>query len=672
MKKLLFSLSLSLLWLSQGCVDSAYDKDIDMNVQLAGNGLSVPIGETSKFTLNDLIGEDDNLKIDGENAYYISETTNSTAEFPTLESFNIDNGLNPDIDPTPLNIPEGLKLAVEMKMHWEGDLDTVQVGDKVVIDPKDIEVPKEVIYIDTAYFENVRYATLTFAVNLFDWKLDGDNFDLELSNLHGELPGMLMLSKDGDKGDCIARTGNGEDVIVDDYKFVINSTLAKNGEFMLRVPIYGIYGREYFDIQNGILNIHNNEFSFDGKAVVKVTLNGGVENGKSTSLLVEPNISTDFAIEDLDIFHVFGVVDASAEENFDIEIGSMPDFLNDDSVALDLYPYIKLHATNPMGVPVNASLSIVPKSENGVSSDAITAEINMQPATYNAGTQLMDRNLCYFYLSDSVLIPESRYFNVADEQFRWNRKDTDFYVNDTLYTWIKTPLSSLLDNGVPESIDVAIKAQSDMTKEHEIVLANTPNNVDVDCDMTVPMEFGKDLLINYSEVEGGLDDIFQDFSLEEATINIGYTTTLPLSLEVSLQGLQEVTKDEYVKNKDNSEVEYLEDEDENDEGIEEVHYYKVLKDIRVEILKEDGTEGGIIEGTKDSDPKQGKVIARLAETVPGALKQLMAVRYTLSGKPANTNSANGTPIVGTLRSTQYVQLKLSASIKNIEVDIDSL
>ena len=89
-------------------------------------------------------------------------------------------------------------------------------------------------------------------------------------------------------------------------------------------------------------------------------------------------------------------------------------------------------------------------------------------------------------------------------------------------------------------------------------------------------------------------------------------------------------------------------------------------------MKEDGTEGGIIEGTKDSAPKQGKVIARLAETVPGALKQLMAVRYTLSGKPANTNSANGTPIVGTLRSTQYVQLKLSASIKNIEVDLDSL
>lgn len=667
-------MSLSLLWLSQGCVDSAYDKDIDMNVQLAGNGLSVPIGETSKFTLNDLIGEDDNLKIDGENAYYISETSNSTAEFPTLESFNIDNGLNPDIYPTPLTIPEDLQQAVASGWPYDGYIEDVKVEDAVVIDPKDIEIPEEVMYIDTAYFENVRRATLTFTVNLFETKGGGDSFDLLLSNLHGELPKMLILSTGSKKGDAILWTGDNKKVVVTDHQFSVEGvTEAKGGVFTLEIPIYGIYGREYFHIEDGILNIIDNGFIFEGDARVHVVLESGTAkllDGQEPDQ--RPHISTDFKIQDLNIFHVFGVVDASAEENFDIEIGSMPDFLNDDSVALDLYPYIKLHATNPMGVPVNASLSIVPKSENGVSSDAIAAEINMQPATYNAGTQLMDRNLCYFYLSDSVLTPESRYFNVADEQFRWNRKDTDFYVNDTLYTWIKTPLSSLLDNGVPESIDVAIKAQSDMTKEHEIVLANTPNNVDVDCDMTVPMEFGKDLLINYSEVEGGLDDIFQDFSLEEATINIGYTTTLPLSLEVSLQGLQEVTKDEYVKNKDNSEVEYLEDEDENDEGIEEVHYYKVLKDIRVEILKEDGTEGGIIEGTKDSAPKQGKVIARLAETVPGALKQLMAVRYTLSGKPANTNSANGTPIVGTLRSTQYVQLKLSASIKNIEVDIDSL
>ena len=679
MKKLFIPFSLFLFLLSQGCVDNHYDGDIDKNVQLAGNGLSAPIGETSKFTLNDLIGEDDNLKIDGDSAYYISETSNSTAEFPTLEPFNIDNGLNPDIDPEPLNVKSDLKEAVDLHIHWAGHLDTVFVGDTVEIKPEDIKVPKEVLYIDTAYFEDVRYATLTFAVNLFDKILDSDSFDLKLRNLRGELPKMLMLSKDKSSiGNCIARTEDGKAVSVTNYGFVIDSTDTRNGEFILRFPIYGIYGRDYFEIHKdidketgdstGILNIINNGFSFDGKAVVWAELQGGFdENGNSTSLLAYPTISTDFVIEDLDIFHVFGEVEASAEENFDIEIGSMPDFLSDEGVTLDFYPYIKLHATNPMGVPVKASLSIMPQTESG-EPETVKAEINMQAAKYNSDTQRMDEEQCHFYLSDNE--PEGL-----------NAADSTVLLNDTTYKWIPVELSNLLENGVPESLDVAIIAKSDTTGEHEIVLSSDSNNVHVDCFMTVPMAFGKNLLINYSDVITGLDDVFQDFSLDSAIINITDSTTLPLDLTISLWGMEEVSESDYTAHKNeignDGEPLYMEDEDEDEDEdgneIKDVHYYKVLDGIDIAVLGGEGNSG-TIKGCDDSSlnptPAVGKIIASLKALDPDDLKKMSAIRYKLSGKPANTSNATGA--VGTLRSTQYLKLKMTATISGVSVDLDSL
>lgn len=62
MKKLLIP---CLLVFFTGCVDKDYDKEIDMNVTIAENGISIPIGETDKFMLSKLISTDDNLKING-------------------------------------------------------------------------------------------------------------------------------------------------------------------------------------------------------------------------------------------------------------------------------------------------------------------------------------------------------------------------------------------------------------------------------------------------------------------------------------------------------------------------------------------------------------------------------------------------------------------------------
>ncbi|MCD7709927.1 MAG: hypothetical protein LUI04_00995 [Porphyromonadaceae bacterium] len=61
-----------------GCVDKEYDKDIDMNVTLAENGVTLPIGTTDELTLSKLIHTGDNIKVDGDSIYYIAESTSSS------------------------------------------------------------------------------------------------------------------------------------------------------------------------------------------------------------------------------------------------------------------------------------------------------------------------------------------------------------------------------------------------------------------------------------------------------------------------------------------------------------------------------------------------------------------------------------------------------------------
>ena len=113
MKKLLIPCCLVLL---AGCVDKDYDKEIDMNVTIAENGITLPVGETDKFTLSKLIDTDDNLKINGDSIYYISESTDSKTEFAAMKSVIIDqsNGLAPEIEPTEIAIPEELEQAIEL------------------------------------------------------------------------------------------------------------------------------------------------------------------------------------------------------------------------------------------------------------------------------------------------------------------------------------------------------------------------------------------------------------------------------------------------------------------------------------------------------------------------------------------------------------------------------
>lgn len=662
MKKLLIPCLLAFL---TGCVDNEYNKDIDMNVTIAENGISIPIGETDKFMLSKLISTDDNLKINGDSVYYISETTSSSTEFAAMKSVVVDpsNGLTPAIEPTAIDLPDEIVGAVDAGIYYNASIPLTLTADAPV-DPSNLIVSEDVKRIDTIMFDAPIQATLSFTTELFA-KQGPAEYVLSLSDLEISFPEMLILSRSGNIGDATLpdTDDNGTPLSVKDHKLTIAQKTAQGGAFSLSLNIYGICGGDIqpdgtnnFELipENGenILNILNNRFTLNGDASVDVTLNGG-----GTTLASTPQVRTAFSIEEIIMTRINGIIDASAQESFSIEIGSMPDFLEGNDINLDLTnPFIRFSASNPMGIPVKASIAITPKNDKGESLTATPVTIDtiyIEEASYDRANQTLTPQENHIFISQKA--PTTDWVD-AEKQ--------TFWFNDTLYTWVQGDLPALLDAQIPSALEASLSAQTDNTTAHIALLNDQSSLVHANCDITVPLEFGENLSINFSEIEGGIDDIFKDVTMKEASIIANYTTTLPLNLEFSLSPLQEITADVYHSLSSDEKIV-------DGEESSSPHYYRILRNIRLEILDADQNGKGIIAGTTDLNlvdptPSTGKIVIRLTEEETGALKSLTHLKYTVAGSLAEGLQN------GVLRNTQYLQMKLSARISQIAVDLGSL
>ena len=106
MKRAFTSLCICAILSFAGCIDRSFDlAETSGEITVGGEELVVPLGEISKITLNDLIGENETLKPNEEGVYQISYS--SFGDDPTkYETISIDGlsipnitGLSPKLDP---------------------------------------------------------------------------------------------------------------------------------------------------------------------------------------------------------------------------------------------------------------------------------------------------------------------------------------------------------------------------------------------------------------------------------------------------------------------------------------------------------------------------------------------------------------------------------------------
>ncbi len=146
MKRAFTSLCICAILSFAGCIDRSFDlAETSGEITVGGEELVVPLGEISKITLNDLIGENETLKPNEEGVYQISYS--SFGDDPTkYESISIDGlsipnitGLSPKLDPISFSM-ESLPTSLNFRaIDHSFDVDFPMMNDIMKVVPIKLE-----------------------------------------------------------------------------------------------------------------------------------------------------------------------------------------------------------------------------------------------------------------------------------------------------------------------------------------------------------------------------------------------------------------------------------------------------------------------------------------------------------------------------------------------------
>ena len=146
MKRAFTSLCICAILSFAGCIDRSFDlAETSGEITVGGEELVVPLGEISKITLNDLIGENETLKPNEEGVYQISYS--SFGDDPTkYETISIDGlsipnitGLSPKLDPISFSM-ESLPTSLHFSaINHDFDVEFPSIGEIMKVVPIKLE-----------------------------------------------------------------------------------------------------------------------------------------------------------------------------------------------------------------------------------------------------------------------------------------------------------------------------------------------------------------------------------------------------------------------------------------------------------------------------------------------------------------------------------------------------
>lgn len=288
---------------------------------------------------------------------------------------------------------------------------------------------------------------------------------------------------------------------VQNHKLVLNEEFNVSGGFTKILKIEKFSFGDQNPISNEYITIHDS-ITLGGQLFIKESDLGSDELANIT---IRPQIS----IDPMELGVVTGKIDPEIDpEQEMVDIGDIPDFMKDDSVVLDImHPLITVNASNTIGVPVRADLTMTPELNNKpISSGVINASIAVSPA----------------------LIPG---------QPAWS----NFWISDTQegmpasYTYVATPNLPNLIRKVPDSIAIVVNAAVNPDVLHSVDLSVPEYKLQVVYNISVPIKLGKDLNIIYHDT---IDDFHSDIKdyvdyVTEVQMFTEIDNTIPLEMTCS-------------------------------------------------------------------------------------------------------------------------------------------
>ncbi len=508
-------LALAALAILPGCVDNDYDlsKDMDLNVTIGTNGLTIPGSSTQMLTLKNLfdLNEDGTssikvIKAEDTQKYGLQvgdyvliqkpdEATESKVEIPEVKLDNI-SGSEETMHLETITI-NGMGMQWTTVNNFKNDVNICSY-----------EAPKDIKKLTNATTDLPIDVTLKFATSYSGTVYVGTGFTVTF-------PSWWTLTLDETNSVPVVLDGKNVLRFTNDYDISHNTLhiVANIREFDFQTAPAG----------QGLIWT-NGEPSFEVREEITCAGKIGADGGQMEQLGVEQvdiNLTTTVKPTAATLLSVTGIVDPKIDiAESDFQINDIPEFLAEDGNHLDIYnPQLYFNVTNEAPIDVNFSAMLTPYDDKG----NVIKDQNGNPNIIKLGAA---------YGGKEILIKASGDTRICISRRGASDKNID--------TEVIVPNLADLFMTVPSRITITgIEAKVPQTKEYTIY-PGTEYNEEYTYEAVIPFMFGDNTTIDYMTSSDDLDtEDFDKFNFESIEISFNAVNGIPLNLTPTLEATGE-------------------------------------------------------------------------------------------------------------------------------------
>ncbi len=517
-KRILFSgaLCAGAALMLTSCLDDSYDLNkVDLTMGLGSDGLAVTLGNTENIMLNDILDTDESVKLDANNLYYLVENGSTNINMKV-------DGFSTNISDTKLNMNApvlsfaDVKSSVEEKLGTSlGNVTSVAVDNGLRSTGKadgsealDFEVSgmqSDVTYLKDLVIEDtdvkMMLHTANTPANMPLGVISMNDVEITLPSVlrvkEGSLAAGWTLDKSKNTLKCASINYNNAQPTICALKVdkVVLNREPKNGkiEFTENELTITMKAQKVTFGATEAFTMHENDV-----ASVRLDIVVGNSNVSKSNLTV---------VEATGKFNP--VIDPQVNP---IDIGSsLPDFLKDEEVALDVAnPTLRFtsdFSNIPVGVNFSGKLTSV-----------------FEDASKNCSVTLPEKSF------------ENNKYNVLYYAQTENPYDPSGLPAEGTYDKAQVSNLNTLVKKIPEQIKVDLSGNKVKVKDQLYTIKlNQEYTADADYSVFVPFEFNKGLSIVYNDSTNSFNDDIDKYAAEGIRITALAKNAIPLDLNVAIE-----------------------------------------------------------------------------------------------------------------------------------------
>ena len=475
------------------CVDENYDlSKLNTEITVGGDSLTVPVGETAKLTMQDLLGDQAisylSVAADGSYRISVSDQMNGSSSLPAINTALDLGGIAPNVEIDIFDFSPYQSVISLLPPNNEVELATyvATISDPVAVDTNiqvtlQLDLPEGLKDLSKVKFTDA--SKMTIALSVPDCPLT----DGELTpNITVDFSSLLQIA-------------GGGSINLSELQLTKANSYAASKQYSVQELVIGA----------GDFNANLHKLALDKK--ITVAGNAVVTNPKTTPANVTAagklKVKVAVTLSNLEIDKVEAKVAYTlAQQNMTVTLGDLSGAFGDNlEVTLDLYnPSLKFDLATNLGIPSTIQATLVPWKNNQAQT-AKQVQVNFAMAASPSATQTSTSK--YFVATHNEGCPSG-------------------------YTYVNADIAALIKM-MPDSIRVTFDVTT-VDTQTSVLEPTATSNFNVAYEVNVPLQVGPDFRIALRDTLE-IGSVGQYLSLAEACAVTGAVeNTLPLNLNMNV------------------------------------------------------------------------------------------------------------------------------------------